>query len=38
MRANGVEVVKLDSAECARLMRTFIAAHLDIWNEDIGEE
>ena len=36
LRANGVEVVNLDSAECAGLMRRFIDAHPDVWNEDIG--
>lgn len=36
LREHGVEVVNLDSAECAELMRTFIAAHPDVWNEDIG--
>jgi len=38
LRARGVEVVNLDSAECVELMREFIAAHPEIWNEDIGEE
>ena len=37
LRARGVEVVKLDSAECKALMDAFIAAHPEIWNEDIGE-
>jgi cytosine deaminase len=36
LRANGVEVVNLDSAECAELMRRFIDADPDVWNEDIG--
>jgi len=36
LRARGVEVVVLDDAECADLMRRFIAAHPDVWNEDIG--
>jgi len=36
LTANGVEVVNLDSAECAELMRGFIDAHPDVWNEDIG--
>lgn len=36
LRAHGVEVVNLDSAECADLMRAFIGAHPDIWNEDTG--
>lgn len=38
LRSRGVEVVNLDSAECKALMDAFIAAHPDIWNEDIGEE
>ena len=37
LRARGVEVVNLDSQECVDLMNEFIAAHPDIWNEDIGE-
>lgn len=38
LRENGVEVVNLDSAECKALMAEFIAAHPEVWNEDIGEE
>ena len=38
LRARGVEVVNLDSTECVELMREFIAAHPEIWNEDIGDE
>jgi cytosine/creatinine deaminase len=38
LRSRGVEVVNLDSAECKALMDEFIAAHPDIWNEDIGED
>ena len=38
LRARGVEVVNLDSAECIALMNDFIAARPEIWNEDIGEE
>jgi cytosine deaminase len=38
LRSRGVEVVNLDSPECKALMDDFIAAHPDIWNEDIGEE
>ncbi|SEE63194.1 nucleoside deaminase [Ruania alba] len=33
----GVEVIVLEDAECIAMMRTFIADHPDIWNEDIGE-
>jgi cytosine/creatinine deaminase len=38
LRSRGVEVVTVDSAECKALMDEFIAAHPEIWNEDIGEE
>jgi cytosine/creatinine deaminase len=37
LRERGVEVIDLDSAECADLLNGFILAHPDIWNEDIGE-
>jgi cytosine/creatinine deaminase len=37
LRANGVDVVVRDDAECISLMRTFIADHPDLWHEDIGE-
>ena len=37
LRERGVEVVDLDSAECASLLAGFIEAHPEIWNEDIGE-
>ncbi|GGY69148.1 nucleoside deaminase [Streptomyces omiyaensis] len=33
---HGVEVVVLDDPACAALMREFIAARPDLWNEDIG--
>src|SRR6478752_610252 len=38
LREAGVEVVDLRSEECIDLLGTFIAAHPDLWNEDIGEE
>lgn len=38
LRQNGVAVIDLDSAECRHLLAEFVARHLDIWNEDIGEE
>jgi len=38
LRENGVEVIDLDSQECRELMESYIAAHPDVWNEDIGEE
>jgi cytosine deaminase len=36
MQSKGVEVVDLNLPECRQLMRDFIKAHPDIWNEDIG--
>ena len=38
LRENGVEVIDLDSRECRELLEKYIAAHPDVWNEDIGEE
>jgi len=38
LRENGVDVIDLDSQECVDLLNTFISAHPEIWNEDIGEE
>jgi cytosine deaminase len=37
LRANGVEVINLDSQRCVDLMATFIAEHPSLWLEDIGE-
>lgn len=37
LRANGVEVVVLNNAECIEMMENFIAAKPELWNEDIGE-
>ncbi len=37
LRERGVDIVDLDSAQCVELLTTFIQAHPDIWNEDIGE-
>jgi cytosine deaminase len=34
---NGVEIVDLRSEECIRMLGEFIAAHPDLWHEDIGE-
>ncbi|MGI9102607.1 MAG: nucleoside deaminase [Terriglobales bacterium] len=33
----GVKLDVLDNPECIELMRAFIAAHPDLWNEDIGK-
>ena len=38
LRANGVEVIDMNSDECIDLLATFITAFPDVWNEDIGEE
>lgn len=37
LRERGVEVDVLDDPTCRDLMTQFIAAHPDVWNEDIGE-
>ena len=36
MRSHGVEVIDLDLPECVEMMRQFIAANPQLWNEDIG--
>jgi len=36
VRSRGVELTIVDDAECVRLMREFIAAKPELWNEDIG--
>jgi cytosine/creatinine deaminase len=37
VRSRGVELEILDDAACIQLMRDFIAARPELWNEDIGE-
>ena len=37
LRSLGVEVIDLASEECVALLRGFIQAHPEVWNEDIGE-
>lgn len=37
LRANGVTVIDLRSAECIQLLGDFIRAHPELWAEDIGE-
>ena len=37
LREAGVDVVDLDSRECAGLLGAFIAEQPDVWAEDIGE-
>ena len=38
LRENGVEVIDLGSKECVELLADYIAAHPEVWSEDIGEE
>jgi len=38
LRERGVEVIEMNSRECEELLSTYIAAHPDVWNEDIGED
>ena len=37
LRDRGIRIVDLDSSACAELLATFIHAHPQVWNEDIGE-
>jgi cytosine/creatinine deaminase len=38
LRSLGVQVVDLDSKECASLLGAYIKAHPEVWNEDIGQD
>jgi cytosine/creatinine deaminase len=38
IRSRGVKLVILNNEECKQIMRDFIAAKPELWNEDIGEE
>ena len=38
LRSLGIEVIDIDSNECASLLAGYIKSHPKIWNEDIGEE
>lgn len=37
LKQRGVSVTVVDSEDCIALMEDFIAIHLELWNEDIGE-
>jgi cytosine deaminase len=37
VRSQGAQVEIVQDPECIQLMRDFIAAKPDLWNEDIGE-
>ncbi|MCC6429146.1 MAG: nucleoside deaminase [Phycisphaerales bacterium] len=36
MRAEGIAVVNLNDSRCVQMMREFIAARPELWDEDIG--
>jgi hypothetical protein len=38
LRQRGVDIVDLASKECVQLLASFIAAHPELWHEDIGEQ
>lgn len=38
LRELGVRVIDLRSETCIRMLADYIAAHPEVWNEDIGEE
>jgi cytosine deaminase len=38
LRENGIEVIDLNSSACITMLADYIAAHPDIWHEDIGED
>jgi creatinine deaminase len=38
LRENGIDVIDLDNAECQEMMKGYIAAHPEVWHEDIGED
>jgi len=38
LRESGVDVVDLAARECIELLGGFIAAHPELWHEDIGED
>ena len=38
LRSLGIQVIDLDSADCASLLAEYIRANPQVWNEDIGIE
>lgn len=38
LRENGVKIIDMNSDECIDMLASFITAHAEIWNEDIGED
>jgi creatinine deaminase len=37
LRTLGVQVIDLDSQECASMLAKYIREHPEVWNEDIGQ-
>ncbi len=38
LRENGTEVFDAHSNECVQMLAKYVAAHPEVWHEDIGEE
>ena len=38
LRELGIAVIDLQSPECIQMLTDYVAAHPEIWNEDIGVE
>ena len=38
LRAHGVNVIDLQDPDCVAMLGDWIAAHPDVWHEDIGED
>ncbi len=38
LKENGVKVIDLNSSECVEMLKNYIEANPEVWNEDIGEE
>jgi cytosine/creatinine deaminase len=38
LRSLGINIVDLDSSECASLLGEYIRKNPEVWNEDIGQE
>ena len=38
LRANGVNVIDMNSSECIEMLADYIAQNPEVWNEDIGVE
>ena len=38
LRENDIEVVDMESEACINMLNSYISAHPEVWNEDIGKE